>query len=79
MAAYDDGLLIRLRVRQGRLGAWRCDPVGATTAARYVAGSPEVWREFAEAAARLAVRLREPGAGSVGTKGASSTSALCLR
>ena len=61
LAAYDDGLLIRLRVRQGRLGAWRCDPVGATTAARYVAGSPEVWREFAEAAARLAVRLREPG------------------
>ncbi len=58
LAAYEDGLLVQLAVRGGRLGRWTVRAATPRTAARVVDATPPEWQDLVTSAARLAVALR---------------------
>ncbi|MEV6922992.1 hypothetical protein AB0M46_00560 [Dactylosporangium sp. NPDC051485] len=59
-AGWADGLLVLFTVRAGRLDEWTQRACPASRAARYLAATPEPWRDFADQAAGLAATLQVP-------------------
>ena len=58
MCGWADGVLVRFKIRDGRMRGWRQRPCGAAAARRYLAGTPPGWADFARRNAELAARLR---------------------
>jgi excinuclease ABC subunit C len=54
---WASGLLVRFRIRGGRIRGWSCDRRPAAQAASLLDQTPLRWREFAEQNARLAALL----------------------
>ncbi|MFD7159846.1 hypothetical protein ACFV9C_34985 [Kribbella sp. NPDC059898] len=55
---WADGVLVRFELRGGRMCTWTVRSCGAAAARERVAGTPELWRTFAQRNAELAARLR---------------------
>lgn len=58
VAAWSDGVLVRLEVRAGRLARWQERLCGEAAAEPQLAATPPDWSDFVERAARLAAALR---------------------
>ncbi|MEU7866927.1 GIY-YIG nuclease family protein [Dactylosporangium sp. NPDC049140] len=58
-AGWAGGLLVLFRVRAGRLDEWTQRPSTPERAKRYLAETPDAWRDFADRAAELAVSLQQ--------------------
>ncbi|MEU4193579.1 GIY-YIG nuclease family protein [Kribbella sp. NPDC026611] len=56
---WADGVLVHFEMRAGRMCTWSQRAASETTARERVEGTPELWREFAQRNAELAVRLRD--------------------
>ena len=56
---WADGLLVGFGIRAGRMAKWTLHACGEPTAQDRVAGTPPMWRRFAQRNADLAVRLRQ--------------------
>ncbi|WP_350278832.1 GIY-YIG nuclease family protein [Kribbella sp. HUAS MG21] len=54
---WADGVLVRFELRAGRMCTWTQRSMGESAARERVAGTPELWREFAHRNAQLAARL----------------------
>ena len=69
VAGWADGVLVRFRIRDGRLNAWTQRPCSQAGARSCVAASPRVWAGFAERNALLAAQLSASRAGVGGGSG----------
>lgn len=58
LCGWHDGVLVQFRWRGGRIRGWRVRDCADDQGRRRVAATPEQWREFTDANARLAARLR---------------------
>jgi excinuclease ABC subunit C len=56
---WADGLLVGFGIRAGRMAKWTLHACGEPAAQDRVAGTPPMWRRFAQRNADLAVRLRQ--------------------
>lgn len=57
IAGWAGGILVRFRIRAGRLSGWEQRACTLTGARRHLAASPPAWADFANHNAELAIRL----------------------
>ena len=60
VAGWSDGILVRFRIRSGRLCEWEQRRSAGSEAAPIVASTPTAWTGFTRANAELAARLTRP-------------------
>lgn len=56
---WADGLFVGFGIRAGRMAKWTLRACGVPAARDRVAGTPPMWRRFAQRNADLAARLRQ--------------------
>ena len=61
---WDDGLLVKFRIRGGRLSGWEQRACGGAAARPYLERTPAAWAAFATRAAELGRRLTDTGPGA---------------